>query len=152
MSSKRILLVEDDPNLGMLLEDYLSLKGKFEVKLCKDGDEGLKAFTKKNNNQVFLPMKLNRITSAWYQPSQRFRLAGKKKSTPHQLIFLRHIFFLCYGTFLHQLKKFMQFISNHLLRWLCSSVCTGNGLGQLCGLVGYLCFFIFFLCKGDGVF
>ena len=45
MSSKRILLVEDDPNLGMLLEDYLSLKGKFEVKLCKDGDEGLKAFT-----------------------------------------------------------------------------------------------------------
>jgi len=45
MSLKRILLVEDDPNLGMLLEDYLSLKGKFEVKLCKDGDEGLKAFT-----------------------------------------------------------------------------------------------------------
>ena len=45
MNSKRILLVEDDPNLGMLLEDYLSLKGKFEVKLCKDGDEGLKAFT-----------------------------------------------------------------------------------------------------------
>ena len=45
MSSKRILLVEDDPNLGMLLEDYLSLKGKFDVKLCKDGDEGLKAFT-----------------------------------------------------------------------------------------------------------
>ena len=45
MSLKRILLVEDDPNLGMLLEDYLSLKGKFDVKLCKDGDEGLKAFT-----------------------------------------------------------------------------------------------------------
>ena len=45
MTLKRILLVEDDPNLGMLLEDYLSLKGKFDVKLCKDGDEGLKAFT-----------------------------------------------------------------------------------------------------------
>jgi DNA-binding response OmpR family regulator len=43
---KKILLVEDDPNLGMLLQDYLKLKGKFEVVLAKDGDEGLKAFTK----------------------------------------------------------------------------------------------------------
>ena len=43
---KKILLVEDDPNLGMLLQDYLQLKGKFDVTLCKDGDEGLKAFTK----------------------------------------------------------------------------------------------------------
>ncbi len=43
---KKILLVEDDPNLGMLLQDYLQLKGKFEVVLCKDGEEGLKAFTK----------------------------------------------------------------------------------------------------------
>ncbi|TKC00553.1 response regulator transcription factor [Pedobacter cryophilus] len=44
MSRKKILLVEDDPNLGMLLEDYLALKGNFEVKLCVDGEEGLKAF------------------------------------------------------------------------------------------------------------
>lgn len=43
--NKKILLVEDDPNLGMLLEDYLSLKGKFDVTLCVDGEEGLKAFT-----------------------------------------------------------------------------------------------------------
>ncbi|MDB5119248.1 MAG: Transcriptional activator protein CopR [Sphingobacteriales bacterium] len=43
---KKILLVEDDPNLGMLLQDYLQLKGKFDVTLCKDGEEGLKAFTK----------------------------------------------------------------------------------------------------------
>src|SRR6476661_6091690 len=42
----KILLVEDDPNLGMLLQDYLQLKGKFDVVLCKDGEEGLKAFTK----------------------------------------------------------------------------------------------------------
>lgn len=45
MSQKKILLAEDDPNLGAILEDYLSLKGKFDVKLCADGDEGLKAFT-----------------------------------------------------------------------------------------------------------
>ena len=43
---KKILLVEDDPNLGMLLQDYLQLKGKFDVILCKDGEEGLKAFSK----------------------------------------------------------------------------------------------------------
>ena len=43
---KKILLVEDDPNLGLLLQDYLSLKGKFDVVLCKDGEEGLRAFTK----------------------------------------------------------------------------------------------------------
>lgn len=45
---KKILLVEDDPNLGILLQDYLQLKGKFEVVLCTDGDEGLKAFGKQN--------------------------------------------------------------------------------------------------------
>jgi DNA-binding response OmpR family regulator len=43
---KKLLLVEDDPNLGMLLQDYLQLKGKFDVILCKDGEEGLKVFTK----------------------------------------------------------------------------------------------------------
>src|ERR1035437_4147016 len=43
---KKLLLVEDDPNLGMLLQDYLQLKGKFNVILCKDGEEGLKVYTK----------------------------------------------------------------------------------------------------------
>ena len=41
---KKILLVEDDPNLGMLLQDYLQLKGKFDVVLCVNGEDGLKAF------------------------------------------------------------------------------------------------------------
>ncbi|PYF75995.1 response regulator transcription factor [Pedobacter nutrimenti] len=45
---KRILLVEDDPNLGLLLQDYLQLKGKFDVVLCADGEEGLRAFNKQN--------------------------------------------------------------------------------------------------------
>ena len=43
---KRILLVEDDPNLGLLLQDYLQLKGKFDVVLCVDGEEGLRAFSR----------------------------------------------------------------------------------------------------------
>ncbi|MCF8319238.1 MAG: response regulator transcription factor [Sphingobacteriaceae bacterium] len=43
---KKVLLVEDDPNLGLLLQEYLQLKGKFEVVRCSDGDEGLITFTK----------------------------------------------------------------------------------------------------------
>jgi DNA-binding response OmpR family regulator len=45
---KKILLVEDDPNLGLLLQDYLQLKGKFDVVLCADGEEGIKTFAKHN--------------------------------------------------------------------------------------------------------
>ena len=45
---KKILLVEDDPNLGLLLQDYLQLKGKFEVTLCTDGDEGIRVFNKES--------------------------------------------------------------------------------------------------------
>lgn len=43
---KKILLVEDDPNLGMLLQDYLQLKGKYDVQLARDGEEGLALFHK----------------------------------------------------------------------------------------------------------
>ncbi len=43
---KKVLLVEDDPNLGLILQDYLQLKGKYEVVLATDGDLGFKAFTK----------------------------------------------------------------------------------------------------------
>jgi DNA-binding response OmpR family regulator len=39
----KILLAEDDLNLGVLLVDYLESEG-FEVKLCKDGELALKAF------------------------------------------------------------------------------------------------------------
>ena len=39
----KILLAEDDLNLGILLVDYLESEG-FDVKLCKDGDMAIKAF------------------------------------------------------------------------------------------------------------
>ena len=39
----KILLAEDDLNLGVLLVDYLETEG-FDVKLCKDGEIALKAF------------------------------------------------------------------------------------------------------------
>ncbi|MEJ5053302.1 response regulator transcription factor [Sphingobacterium sp. MYb382] len=43
---QKILLAEDDPNLGELLKDYLELKGKFDVTLCQDGEEALGVFRK----------------------------------------------------------------------------------------------------------
>lgn len=39
----KILLAEDDLNLGILLMDYLEAEG-FDVKLCKDGEMAFKAF------------------------------------------------------------------------------------------------------------
>jgi len=39
----RILLAEDDLNLGILLTDYLESEG-FDVKLCKDGELALRTF------------------------------------------------------------------------------------------------------------
>jgi DNA-binding response OmpR family regulator len=40
----KILLVEDDPNLGLLLKESLQLKGDYLVSLCTDGEQGLTEF------------------------------------------------------------------------------------------------------------
>jgi len=42
-ANTRILLVEDDINLGFLLVEFLESNG-FDVKLCRDGESGNKAF------------------------------------------------------------------------------------------------------------
>jgi DNA-binding response OmpR family regulator len=39
----KILLVEDDPNLSLVLQDYLEMQG-YSIVLCHDGVEGLNAF------------------------------------------------------------------------------------------------------------
>jgi two-component system OmpR family response regulator len=56
----RLLLAEDDPNLGTLLSEYLGAKN-FDVTLCKDGDEGLKAFSQNTFDfivlDVMMPLK-----------------------------------------------------------------------------------------------
>ena len=43
MQKQKILLVEDDPNLGQILKEYLDIKG-FDTRLCRDGEEGFQAF------------------------------------------------------------------------------------------------------------
>lgn len=46
MNKPKILLVEDDPSLGFVMQDNLSLRG-YDIQLCEDGDKGLDAFQKK---------------------------------------------------------------------------------------------------------
>lgn len=48
----RVLLCEDDPNLGTLLSEYLNAKG-FETDLAIDGQEGSK-LTKRNSYDFFI--------------------------------------------------------------------------------------------------
>ncbi len=45
LESKKILLVEDDPNFGSILKEYLSING-YDVILAKNGIEGFEKFKK----------------------------------------------------------------------------------------------------------
>lgn len=45
MSNPKLLVVEDDPNLGDILQEYLNMKG-FDTTLCRDGEEGWAKFRK----------------------------------------------------------------------------------------------------------
>ncbi|MGC6402913.1 MAG: response regulator transcription factor [Flavobacteriaceae bacterium] len=47
MAHKKILIVEDDPNFGSILRDYLTLND-YDVTLAKNGIEGLEKFKKED--------------------------------------------------------------------------------------------------------
>ena len=53
MEKTKILLVEDDINLGMLLKEYFNAKGYY-TEMQTDGEKGLKTFKKKILICVFL--------------------------------------------------------------------------------------------------
>ena len=56
----RILLCEDDDNLGMLLREYLQAKG-YDTELCTDGEAGYNAFVREKFDlcvfDVMMPLK-----------------------------------------------------------------------------------------------
>lgn len=52
-AQKKILLVEDDPNFGSVLKDYLSLND-YDVTLAKNGMEGFEKFKKDNYHLCIL--------------------------------------------------------------------------------------------------
>jgi DNA-binding response OmpR family regulator len=77
----RILLAEDDLNLGILLLDYLENEG-FEVKLCKEGEMALKAFSETTFDLCLLDVMMPRIDG--FGLAKQIRI--KDKSVP--LIFI----------------------------------------------------------------
>lgn len=66
--SARILLCEDDENLGMLLREYLEAKD-YNVQLCIDGEEGLQAFNENEFDLCILDVMMPKMDG--------FTLAGK---------------------------------------------------------------------------
>lgn len=81
MTTKPILLVEDDPNFGAVLRDYLELND-FECVLAKDGLEGLQEFKANDFSLCILDVMMPR--------KDGFTLAGEIKAIDPQmpLIFL----------------------------------------------------------------
>lgn len=55
--TKKILLVEDDPSLGFVIKDNLTLKG-YDITLCKDGEEGELTFQRQHFHLCILDVML----------------------------------------------------------------------------------------------
>jgi DNA-binding response OmpR family regulator len=78
---QKLLLIEDDPNLGLTLAEYLRLKG-YEVELITDGKAGLQAAQQKNFHLCLVDVMLPKMDG--------FELARllKKMNPQLPLIFL----------------------------------------------------------------
>lgn len=81
LTQNKILLVEDDPNLGILLKDFLELKN-FMVVLIADGKSALEILTKDNFDMCIFDVMLPSLDG--FTLAQSFR--GFNKTTP--VIFL----------------------------------------------------------------
>ncbi|MDE5422661.1 response regulator transcription factor [Ancylomarina sp. DW003] len=79
--SPKILLVEDDPSLGMLMKDFLGMEG-FDIVLAKDGVEGLSSYISNSFDLCILDVMMPLMDG--------FTLAKKirKKNTDIPIIFL----------------------------------------------------------------
>ena len=80
--STKVLLVEDDPNLGDILQEYLNLKG-YKTTLCKNGMQGYEAFHANDNFHIC-------ILDVMMPVMDGFTLAEKIRQTDTQvpIIFL----------------------------------------------------------------
>ena len=77
----KLLLVEDDPNLGQLLQEYLTLKG-YETTLGRDGNEGLGLFVQQEYNLCIFDVMMPKKDG--FTLAKEIRMSGK--NTP--IIFL----------------------------------------------------------------
>lgn len=69
-----ILLVEDDPGLGFVIQDTLREKG-YTVHLCRDGSEGLKQFTEREYDLCLLDVMMPKKDG--YQLARDIRKVNK---------------------------------------------------------------------------
>ena len=74
----RIMLCEDDENLGMLLREYLEAKG-YTADLCVDGEEGYRTFQEKKYGAILRRVKGNKSQSATIYQIGRFTFDSKKQ-------------------------------------------------------------------------
>jgi len=72
MEKARILLAEDDPNLSMVLQDYLEMLG-YKTQLTSNGEEGLEAFQKGGFDMCILDVMMPKMDG--------FSLAEKIRKT-----------------------------------------------------------------------
>ena len=75
ISNKKILIVEDDLNLGFLLMEFLQAEG-FKVKLCRDGETGLSSFKKEHFHLCILDVMLPEMDG--FQLAHQIRLERKE--------------------------------------------------------------------------
>ncbi len=81
MEKYKLLIVEDDPNLGQILKEYLELKG-YETLLCPDGEVGSKSYNKEVFDLCILDIMMPKKDG--FTLAKEIRLSDKK--TP--IIFL----------------------------------------------------------------
>lgn len=79
----KILLVEDDTNLGQLLKEYLEVKG-FETTLCRDGEEGLKSYQQENYDFCIFDVMLPKMDG--FTLAEKIRVQENDQQIP--IIFL----------------------------------------------------------------
>jgi DNA-binding response OmpR family regulator len=71
MDKKKILLAEDDKNLGFVIQDYL-LQSGFQVILCENGKQALETFVETDVDLCILDVMMPKMDG--------FTLAGKIKT------------------------------------------------------------------------
>jgi len=57
MASERIMIVEDEPEIAELIKDYLEIE-RYEVIICRDGEEALRVFSRFHPQLVILDIML----------------------------------------------------------------------------------------------
>ncbi len=74
MDKINVLVVEDDPNLGLILKDYLKLK-KYNPVLCADGEDGLKTFKNEDFDLCLLDIMMPKMDG--FSLAKEIRLLDK---------------------------------------------------------------------------